>query len=119
MAGVVMLILVSIFAAKKMFAKEGLTEEKSSAFGKVLENKWYVDELYDKIIVNPINHIASFSARVIDAKIIDATVNGVGKLVQFSSRQMRLLQSGQVGSYVLIMVVSIILFFIFQMFWKI
>lgn len=119
MAGVVLLILVSIFAAKKMFAKEGLTEEKSSAFGKVLENKWYVDELYDKIIVNPINHIASFFARVIDAKIIDATINGVGKLVQFSSRQMRLLQSGQVGSYVLIMVVSIILFFIFQMFWKI
>jgi hypothetical protein len=32
---------------------------------------------------------------------------------------MRLLQSGQVGSYVLIMVVSIIIFFIFQMFWKI
>ncbi|NBO58131.1 MAG: NADH-quinone oxidoreductase subunit L [Chitinophagia bacterium] len=119
MAGVVVLIIVSIFAAKSMFAKEGLTAEKSSSFGKLLENKWYVDELYDKIIVQPINHIASFFSRIIDNKIIDATVNGVGKLVQFSSRQMRLLQSGQVGSYVLIMVVSIIIFFIFQMFWKI
>lgn len=119
MAGVVVLIVISIFAAKSMFAREGLTEEKSSSLGKLLENKWYVDELYDKLIVQPINHIASFFSRIIDAKIIDATVNGVGKLVQFSSRQMRLLQSGQVGSYVLIMVVSIILFFIFQMFWKI
>jgi len=42
----------------------------------------------------------------------------VGKAVQFSGRQMRLLQSGQVGSYILIMMISIILFFIFQLFWK-
>jgi NADH-quinone oxidoreductase subunit L len=45
-------------------------------------------------------------------------VNGVGKAIQFSGRQMRFLQSGQVGSYILIMMISIILFFIFQLFWK-
>lgn len=119
MAGVVALIAISIFAAKTMFAKEGLSQEKSSGFGKLLENKWYVDEIYDTIIVQPINHLSSFSSRIIDNKIIDGTVNGVGKILQFSARQFRLLQSGQVGSYVLIMVVSIILFFIFQLFWNI
>ena len=119
MAVVVILIIVSILAAKSMFAKEGLKEEKSSAFGKMLENKWYVDELYNSIIVQPVNHISSFFSRIIDTKIIDGAVNGVGKLIHFSARQMRLLQSGQVGSYVLIMVISIIIFFIFQMFWKI
>lgn len=119
MAGVVALIAISIFAAKTMFAKEGLSEEKSSGFGKLLENKWYVDEIYETIIVHPINHLSSFSSRIIDNKIIDGTVNGVGKILQFSARQFRLLQSGQVGSYVLIMVVSIILFFIFQLFWNI
>jgi NADH-quinone oxidoreductase subunit L len=119
MAGIVALIAISIFAAKTMFAKEGLSEEKSSGFGKLLENKWYVDEIYDTIIVQPINHLSSFSSRIIDNKIIDGTVNGVGKILQFSARQFRLLQSGQVGSYVLIMVVSIILFFIFQLFWNI
>ncbi|MEY3921632.1 MAG: NADH-quinone oxidoreductase subunit, partial [Bacteroidota bacterium] len=119
MAGIVALIAISIFAAKTMFAKEGLSEEKSSGFGKLLENKWYVDEIYDTIIVQPINHLSSFSSRIIDNKIIDGTVNGVSKILQFSARQFRLLQSGQVGSYVLIMVVSIILFFIFQLFWNI
>jgi NADH-quinone oxidoreductase subunit L len=119
MAGIVALITISILAAKKMFAKEGLSEEKSSGFGKLLENKWYVDEVYDTIIVQPINHLSSFLSRIIDNKIIDGSVNGVGKLLQFSARQFRLLQSGQVGSYVLIMVVSIILFFIFQLFWNI
>jgi len=119
MGSVVLLILISIFSAKQFFAKADITEERSSAFGKLLENKWYIDELYDFIIVQPINQISSFFARIIDIKIIDGMVNGVGKLIHFSARQIRLIQSGQVGSYVLIMVVSIILFFIFQMFWKI
>ena len=43
-------------------------------------------------------------------------VNGVGRLVNYSSRQMRLLQSGQVGSYVLLMVLSMLVFFVFQFF---
>jgi len=43
-------------------------------------------------------------------------VNGVGRLVNYGSRQLRLLQSGQVGSYVLLMVVGMLLFFVFQFF---
>jgi NADH-quinone oxidoreductase subunit L len=119
MAGVLLLILVSIFSAMRLFAKSDLAEEHSSPLGKILVNKWYIDELYDLVIVRPINHISSFFARIIDIKVIDGMVNGVGKLIHFSARQIRLIQSGQVGSYVLIMVISIILFFIFQMFWKI
>jgi NADH-quinone oxidoreductase subunit L len=119
MAGVLLLILVSIFSAMRLFAKSDLAEEHSSPLGKILANKWYIDELYDLVIVRPINHISSFFARIIDIKVIDGMVNGVGKLIHFSARQIRLIQSGQVGSYVLIMVISIILFFIFQMFWKI
>jgi len=47
---------------------------------------------------------------------IDWVVNGVGRSVQYASRQVRLLQSGQVGSYVLLMVVGMLLFFVFQFF---
>jgi len=32
--------------------------KEQKGFGKVLENKWYVDELYDKIIANPLNKLA-------------------------------------------------------------
>jgi NADH-quinone oxidoreductase subunit L len=119
MGVLLLLIVIAIFTASRMFAKSDITEEHSSSFGKMLANKWYIDELYEMIIVHPVNYISSFFARIIDVKIIDGMVNGVGKLIHFSARQMRLIQSGQVGSYVLIMVVSIILFFIFQMFWKI
>lgn len=118
MGAVLVLILVMIGWASKKFSKENIDTSAPSGFSAVLSNKWYVDEIYEAIIVKPINWISSFLSRVVDTKLIDGLVNGVGKGVQFSARQMRLLQSGQVGSYVLIMMVAIILFFIFQLFWK-
>jgi len=91
-------------------------EEKG--FGKVLENKWYVDELYDKIIAKPLNKFAGFLNNFFERFIIEGIVNGVGRAVNYSSRQLRLLQSGQVGSYVLLMVLSILLLLLYQFFIK-
>ena len=89
---------------------------EATGFGKVLENKWYVDELYDKIFVHPLHKLGGFLKNIIDSKIVDGLVNGVGKLINYGSRQMRLLQSGQVGNYVLLMVVSMVLIFVLQFF---
>ena len=118
MGGVLVLILVMIVLASKKFSKENIDTSAPSGFSAVLFNKWYVDEIYEAIVVKPINWISSFLSRVVDNRLIDGLVNGVGKGVQFSARQLRLLQSGQVGSYILIMMIAIILFFIFQLFWK-
>ena len=118
MGGVLVLILVMIVLASKKFSKENIDTAAPSGFSAVLSNKWYVDEIYEAIVVKPINWISSFLSRVVDNRLIDGLVNGVGKGVQFSARQLRLLQSGQVGSYILIMMIAIILFFIFQLFWK-
>ncbi|MEY4727600.1 MAG: hypothetical protein RLZZ390_124 [Bacteroidota bacterium] len=49
-----------------------------------MANKWYVDELYDAIIIKPLDRLAAFLGSVVDNKIIDGLVNGVGKAVQFS-----------------------------------
>ena len=80
--------------------------------GKFLYNKWYVDELYDKVIVSPLNKMAGFLKEVIEKNVIDGVVNGAGKFVQFSARKVRLTQSGQVGYYILFMVLSMVLLFI-------
>ena len=92
--------------------------KEQKGFGKVLENKWYVDELYDKIIANPLNKLAGFLNNFFERFIIDGIVNGVGRAVNYGSRQLRLLQSGQVGSYVLLMVLSILLLLLYQFFIK-
>ena len=92
--------------------------KEQKGFGKVLENKWYVDELYDKIIANPLNKLAGFLNNFFERFIIDGIVNGVGRAVSYGSRQLRLLQSGQVGSYVLLMVLSILILLVYQFFIK-
>jgi len=87
--------------------------EPQTAFGKFLYNKWYVDELYNNAIVQPLNKFAGFLKEVIEKNIIDGAVNGTGKVVQYSARKIRLIQSGQVGYYILFMVLSIIVLFLF------
>ncbi len=105
------ILLVSFYAMNR-YKSYQLSEKENTGFAKVLEEKWYVDELYDKVIVNPLNSLAGFLKNVIEKSGIDGAVNGVGKLVGYGSRQMRLLQSGQVGNYILIMVLAIVVFFV-------
>jgi NADH-quinone oxidoreductase subunit L len=87
-------------------------------FGKWMRDKFYVDEIYDTLIVKPMNALAGFFNRVIENEVIDGLVNGTGRLVQYGSRQLRYLQSGQVGAYVLLMVVGIVILFVVQLFFR-
>ncbi len=114
MMGVSTLLIAGIiFFAVTHFKKDGVvTGAEETGIGKVLENKWYIDELYDAVIVKPLNAFAGFCKSVIEKSGIDGLVNGVGKLVGYGSRQMRLLQSGQVGNYILIMVLAMVVFFL-------
>ena len=109
-----LIILVILFAWFRF--RNYKQQQVSRGFGKILENKWYVDELYDKCIVNPLHRFAGFLNKVIEQSVIDRIVNGIGRSVHYGSRQLRLMQSGQVGSYILLMVFAMVLFFIVQFF---
>lgn len=109
-------VLIAVLIAFGKYKKYTPTE--NTGFGKVLENKWYVDEFYDAIIVKPLRWLGKRGLAFIENEVLDWIVNSVGKIVQISSRQLRLVQSGQVGSYVLLMVISILVFFVIQFFLK-
>ncbi|WP_276500964.1 NADH-quinone oxidoreductase subunit L [Terrimonas pollutisoli] len=109
------LIVITILFAWNKFSKKPDIED-ATGFGKVLADKWYVDELYEKVIVNPLDKLALFFKNIFEKNVVDGIVNGVGRAVNYGSRQLRLLQSGQVGSYVLLMVLGMVLFFVFQFF---
>ena len=98
---------IAILFAVNKFSKSPDTQD-AQGLGKVLENKWYIDELYDKLIVNPLLSFATFCKNIIEKLGIDGAVNGIGKFVQYSSRQVRQLQSGQVGSYILLMIFAFV-----------
>ncbi len=71
-----------------------------------MEKKWWIDELYDAAIVTPLRGLSSVFNRFVERSGIDAGVNGVGRLVKWSSERVRMVQSGQVGYYIFIMVLG-------------
>ncbi len=110
----VLILGVVVFAWSKYSRKPDTAD--AAGFGKVLENKWYVDELYEKVIVKPLEKLGGFFSRVMESAVIDGMVNGVGRLVNYGGRQLRLLQTGQVGTYILMMVLGMLLIFALQFF---
>jgi len=112
-----LIIIVCIWAWNKYKNYDGSIKEEGS-FVKAIQNKFYVDEFYDFIIVKPFKALSRFLSNVVEKSGIDALVNGVGKGINYSGRQIRLLQSGFVGSYILLMVVGLLVLLIIQLFTK-
>ena len=67
---------------------------------RLLLNKYYVDELYDAAVVQPIRVVSQEGLwRGFDVRVIDGAVNGAGYVVGGMSALLRLLQSGSVKAY--------------------
>ena len=137
-AGLSMLIvfagfLLSLFMCIQLYEKKnkkfvGLTERnKVLGFGyKLLVNKYYLDVLYEKIIVRSIAHpianavyrfnqkvldgvvngagttakgVAGWVYRNIDQRVVDGAVNGTGSVAQGAGSALRPVQSGKVNQY--------------------
>jgi NADH-quinone oxidoreductase subunit L len=101
----------------------------------LLKNKYYVDEIYQMFILNPVISLAracyTFDRRVIDAivntvgafgrwlasalrrfvdnPIVDGAVNGVGWVTAQAGEFMRATQTGNVQNYLLVAAVTVVL----------
>jgi NADH-quinone oxidoreductase subunit L len=105
----VTLIVIMIGWAYAHTRKPAFKEDVGIA--NALKNKWYIDELYDAVIVQPLKGLSLALDKFAERKGIDGIVNGTGNLVSWASVRMRLLQSGQVGNYLFAMVVGIVILF--------
>jgi NADH-quinone oxidoreductase subunit L len=75
-------------------------ERQFSGVHRLLLNKYYVDEIYDAVIVQPIKQLSTGALwKGVDAGLIDGTVNGVGTSVEGVSTSLRRLQTGSVRTY--------------------
>ncbi|WP_298708044.1 NADH-quinone oxidoreductase subunit L [uncultured Chitinophaga sp.] len=110
------LVIVMILWARSKFANYTDNGEPTTGLAKVLENKWYVDEIYDAIIVKPLMVLSRFFQDVVERSGIDALVNGVGSAVKWGGGRARLLQNGQVGFYIFAMVIGMIVLFVISLF---
>lgn len=103
--------LVILFVAAKFFIKKSamrMDDENAPALQKLLANKYYVDEFYNALIVQPLHWISNFIHSFLEIGVIDGIVNGAGKIANFGGRYVRLVQTGNIGFYIFAMVISII-----------
>ncbi|MEJ5961203.1 NADH-quinone oxidoreductase subunit L [Pedobacter immunditicola] len=105
-------VLISIGLAYQKYVKRGhvpvADEGKRTALATISFQKFYVDEIYDFLIKKPLDALSVFFYKIFDTKIVDGIVNGLGWSTSEASKGIRLLQTGNVGFYILMMVVGII-----------
>jgi NADH-quinone oxidoreductase subunit L len=104
--------LSAIYFALHVYTKKpGIAENVSSKFKglyKLLLNKYFVDEIYEAGVVQPIQKGSDLLLwKIFDVKIIDGMVNGLAALVQSGSGIIRKIQNGVAQFYALVMMVGI------------
>jgi len=104
----VIIIILSYFIYGK---KSNLPVADSEQTGliRVIANKFYVDEIYDFLIVRPIEKMSKIFHYYVDLQGIDGIVNGVGTGVQKLGAQFRKLQNGNIEYYLIGMVAGVVL----------
>jgi NADH-quinone oxidoreductase subunit L len=83
-------------------------EAPRSALESISYNKFYLDEIYDATFRKPLDALSKFFYKVLDIKIIDGIVNGLGWSANEGSKGLRLMQSGNVGYYIIMMVIGVV-----------
>jgi NADH-quinone oxidoreductase subunit L len=83
------------------------------AAARVVRGKFFVDELYGRIILAPYYALCRFSA-AFDSKVVDGIVNGTGFGTDLAGEMARLLQTGYVRNYALVFFLGtvVILYFV-------
>ncbi len=112
MAISVIIAVVGIFIAWNMYIKNPelparFTAKFTTAY-RVIFNKWYIDELYDFVFVNPCKKIGTFLWRGFDVRIVDGIVNGCAWVVKGIGAGLRYTQSGYLYNYAMAMVVGVV-----------
>ncbi|MGB4787638.1 MAG: NADH-quinone oxidoreductase subunit L [Lentibacter algarum] len=74
-----------------------------------LLNKWYFDEIYDFLFVNPAKALGRFLWKKGDGRVIDGTINGVAMgIIPFFTRLAGRAQSGYIFTYAFAMVLGVV-----------
>jgi NADH-quinone oxidoreductase subunit L len=71
-------------------------------------NKWYFDELYDRIFVRPVFWLANFLWKTGDGTLIDGVPNGIAALTVDGSAQAVRIQTGSIAVYAFTMLIGLV-----------
>jgi NADH-quinone oxidoreductase subunit L len=83
--------------------------ERWSGLKRLLENKYWVDEMYDALIVRPLVVTSKWLWRICDVRGIDGLANGLAALALGLGAWVRRVQTGTVRNYILLFTVGVVL----------
>jgi NADH-quinone oxidoreductase subunit L len=91
------------------FASDERFERRAPVLAHTLDNKYYVDEMYDDVIVTPLERFSQFLWRGVDA-FIDGILALGGYIVAAIGDLLRFVQTGNVRNYALMFFLGVIVF---------
>ena len=116
---VLFLLFIVAFAYNRFIKQKMLPagDEIPLAFiPKLLSNKYYVDELYNWLIVMPYTALSEKVFPKMELNIIDKTVNSFGEYTMWLGEKVRRIQAGNISFYVFAMVTGVIFFIIINLY---
>ena len=102
---------LGVFGALRFYGTLSAVKEltqKLSLVHRLLENKWYIDELYEAVIIRPIRKLSELLWTVVDVGLIDRLVLSFGRVSTWTGETARVLQTGAVQVYALALLVGIL-----------
>jgi NADH-quinone oxidoreductase subunit L len=101
--------LAAFFFLKNRRAAESMAQ-RFAGLRQLLANKYYVDEIYDAAVVQPMRIVSEEALwKKIDVRVIDGAVNGAGEIVGGLSEVVRRLQTGSVRAYAVSLFAGVVL----------
>ena len=83
-------------------------DRKPAGLKRLLFRKYYVDEIYDALVVQPVIRLSRFCWKIIDAGIVDGIANGLGNLARALGWFGSLFQTGSVNTYALFLAIGVL-----------
>jgi NADH-quinone oxidoreductase subunit L len=105
----VSMILIAARVVGRRETRPAVESAEPTGFARVLYHKWYVDEIYDALIVRPVLAVSRALARFVDEGLVDGAVNGLGYASRAFGWVGSRLQTGQLNSYAFALVAGVLL----------
>jgi NADH-quinone oxidoreductase subunit L len=96
-------------------SKNQIPEDEPQGLSKWVANKFYIDELYNAVIVKPIMVISDILFVLVDKLVVDLIVMAAAWIVGFTGRTLRLVQTGNTGFYIFVMVIGMMVLMFIQL----
>jgi NADH-quinone oxidoreductase subunit L len=96
------------FNIYKDLPKATALKQRFALLHRTLDNKWYIDEIFEAIFVHPIHFLSIELWRKFDIAVIDRIVLGFGRVSERSGQTVRAIQNGSIQVYALMLLLGVL-----------